>query len=77
MNARSGHHFITCIRHLGLPMGWPTPVHALYSVLLKVKGKVHTSPVRLLHSSTSRALVTAIVRLNISLCMLSANKHNY
>ena len=47
--------------HLGLPMGWPSPVHALYSVLLTVKGKVQSSPDKARHCSTSRALVSVTI----------------
>ena len=65
------------MKHLGLPMGWPSPVHALYSVSLKEKGKVQSSPDRAVHCSTSRALVTVTIigsrstLLDVSCCMVA------
>ena len=67
------------IKQRGLPMGWPAPVQALYSVLLKEKGKVQRSPDRAGHwCSAPRTLVTVTIitssrraGLDISWCMVA------
>ena len=53
--------FPTVIKQRGLPMGWPAPVQALYSVLLKEKGKVQRSPDRAGHCSAPKTLVTVTI----------------
>ena len=56
---------VTFIKQRGLPMGWPAPVHALYSVLLTEKGKVQRSPDSARHCSAPRALVTLVTVVTV------------